>query len=76
MIAIDYDPNNLAELHPMTYAMIEHCWRKDLKVLMSKTPEQLIRYRSKKIREVGHVNENNAKVQDLFGIFSKVFSRN
>lgn len=35
MIAIDYDPNNLAELHPMTYAMIEHCWRKDLRVLIT-----------------------------------------
>ncbi len=35
MIAIDYDPNNLAELHPMTYAIIEHCWRKELKVLVT-----------------------------------------
>ena len=35
MIAIDYDPNNLAELHPMTYAMIEHCWRKDLRLIIT-----------------------------------------
>ncbi len=35
MLAIDYDPNNLAELHPMTYAMVEHCWRKDLKILFT-----------------------------------------
>ncbi len=48
---------------------------KDLKKLMGRSPEQLIRYRSKKIREIGHVNENNEKAQDLFGIFSKVFSR-
>ncbi|MEA2030318.1 MAG: hypothetical protein U9N55_01820 [candidate division Zixibacteria bacterium] len=34
-IAIDYDPNNLAELHPMTYAIVEHCWRKKLKVIFS-----------------------------------------
>ncbi len=34
-IAIDYDPNNLAELHPMTYAIVEHCWRKNLKVIFS-----------------------------------------
>lgn len=47
----------------------------DLKVLSSKTPDQLIRYRSKKIREIGHVNENNDKVQDLFNIFKKLFNR-
>ncbi len=35
MVAIDYDPNNLAELHPMAYAVIEHCWRKNLKVIMT-----------------------------------------
>jgi len=35
MIAIDYDPNNLAELHPMTFAIIEQCWRKNLKVLIT-----------------------------------------
>ena len=34
-VAIDYDPNNLAELHPMTYAVVEHCWRKELKVIFS-----------------------------------------
>lgn len=35
MIAIDYDPNNLAELHPMTYAIVEHCWRKKVKTIFS-----------------------------------------
>ena len=35
LIAIDYDPNNLAELHPMAYAMIEHCWRKKLKTVFT-----------------------------------------
>lgn len=34
-IAVDYDPNNLAELHPMTYAMVEHCWRNNVKVLFT-----------------------------------------
>ncbi|MEW5995231.1 MAG: hypothetical protein AB1744_12690, partial [Candidatus Zixiibacteriota bacterium] len=34
-IAIDYDPNALAELHPMTYAVMEHCFRKNLKVLIT-----------------------------------------
>lgn len=66
-----------AQINPaFTAGEIKKTILKDLKVLMAKTPEQLIRYRSKKIREVGHVNENNAKSQDLFGIFSKVFSRN
>ncbi len=34
-IAIDYDPNALAELHPMCYAMMEHCFRKNLKVIIT-----------------------------------------
>jgi len=48
---------------------------RDLKTLVSKSPNQLVRYRSKKIREIGHVNENNASAQDLFGIFKKIFNR-
>jgi hypothetical protein len=35
MIAIDYDPNNMAELHPMSFAIIEQCWRKNLKVIIT-----------------------------------------
>jgi hypothetical protein len=35
MLAIDYDPNNMAELHPMAYVIIEQCWRKNLKVLIT-----------------------------------------
>jgi len=35
LMAIDYDPNNLAELHPMTYAMVEHCWRKKLRIIFT-----------------------------------------
>jgi len=54
---------------------IKHTIMKDLKILMAKSPDQLVRYRAKKIREIGHVNENNAGSQDLFGIFSKVFNR-
>ncbi|MFH1374583.1 MAG: hypothetical protein ABII79_12385 [bacterium] len=34
-IAIDYDPNALAELHPMCYALMEHCFRKNLKVIIT-----------------------------------------
>jgi len=34
-LAIDYDPNSMAELHPMTYAIVEDCWRRDLKVIMT-----------------------------------------
>lgn len=34
-VAIDYDPNNLAELHPMTYALVEHAWRKNLRIIFT-----------------------------------------
>jgi hypothetical protein len=30
-ISIDYDPASLAELHPMTYAILDQCFRKGLK---------------------------------------------
>ena len=35
LIAIDYDPNNLAELHPMTYAVTEHCWRRKVRTIFT-----------------------------------------
>lgn len=35
MIPIDYDPGSLAELHPMTYAIVEQCWRKNLKIIFT-----------------------------------------
>jgi hypothetical protein len=35
MMAMDYDPGSLAEMHPMTYALMELCWRKHLKVLIT-----------------------------------------
>ncbi len=34
-IAIDYDPSSQAELHPMTYALAEQCFRKNLKVIFT-----------------------------------------
>ncbi len=34
-VPLDYDPSTVAELHPMTYAIVEHCFRKRLKVLMT-----------------------------------------
>lgn len=45
----------------------------NITTLSTKKPEQLIRYRAKKIREVGHFNENPDRNQDLFSIFSKVW---
>ena len=33
LIAFDYDPNALAELHPMSYAIIEHCQRRKVQVI-------------------------------------------
>ncbi len=35
LVAIDYDPNNLAELHPMTYVLVEHAWRRNVKVIFT-----------------------------------------
>jgi hypothetical protein len=35
LIAIDYDPSSQAELHPMTYALMEQCFRKHVKVIIT-----------------------------------------
>jgi hypothetical protein len=32
-LGVDYDPSNQAELHPMAYAVMEHCFRKKLKII-------------------------------------------
>jgi len=34
-MAIDYDPNALAEMHPMAYAIVEQALNKDLKVIIT-----------------------------------------
>ena len=34
-LAFDYAPNNMAELHPMSYAIVEHCWRKKIKTVFT-----------------------------------------
>ncbi len=34
LISIDYDASSMPELQPMLVAILEHCFRKDLKVLM------------------------------------------
>ena len=34
-VAIDYDPSSQAELHPMTYAVMEHCFRKGYRVIVT-----------------------------------------
>ncbi len=34
-LPLDYDPGSMAELHPMTWVIVEQCWRKKLKVLMT-----------------------------------------
>jgi hypothetical protein len=34
-VAVDYDPNSLAELHPMTYTIVEHAWRKKLRIIFT-----------------------------------------
>jgi hypothetical protein len=33
LLALDYDPSSLAELHPMSRAILLHCYRQDVKVV-------------------------------------------
>ena len=34
-LAIDYDPQTMAELHPMTFAIMRQCFNKDVKLIIS-----------------------------------------
>lgn len=34
-MSIDYDPGSMAEMHPMTYAILEQAFKKDLKVIIT-----------------------------------------
>ena len=34
-VGIDYDPASLAELHPMAYAILDQCFRKDIKPVVA-----------------------------------------
>ncbi len=34
-LSIDYDPNSLAELHPMTYAIMEHAFRRGVRIVIT-----------------------------------------
>jgi len=57
-----------------TANMIKELILSNIAVLKKKKPESLIRYRSRKIREIGQFTENAGKEQDLFGLFSRLFS--
>jgi len=35
LLAMDYDPSTLAELHPMTYTVLKQCFEKKVKVLIT-----------------------------------------
>ncbi len=57
-----------------TANMIKELILSNIEVLSKKKPDSLIRYRSRKIREIGQFTENAGKEQDLFSLFSRLFS--
>ncbi|MDC7224824.1 MAG: acetyl-CoA carboxylase carboxyltransferase subunit alpha [Spirochaetales bacterium] len=57
-----------------TAEMIKELIMTNIGVLSKKKPESLIRYRSRKIREIGQFTETAGKEQDLFGLFSRLFN--
>ncbi|MDC7220249.1 MAG: acetyl-CoA carboxylase carboxyltransferase subunit alpha [Spirochaetales bacterium] len=57
-----------------TAEMIKELILTNTAVLSKKKPESLIRYRSRKIREIGQFTESAGKEQDLFGLFSRLFN--
>ncbi|MBD3331279.1 hypothetical protein GF356_00390 [candidate division GN15 bacterium] len=52
LLAIDYDPNSMAELHPMTYALVEHAWRKDLKIIFTSLSQNAPGMADQAIRDI------------------------
>jgi len=57
-----------------TADMMKELILSNIAVLRKKKPESLIRYRSRKIREVGHFTESAREEQDLFKLFTRLFS--
>ncbi|MDZ4722827.1 MAG: hypothetical protein SGI97_02815 [candidate division Zixibacteria bacterium] len=51
-IAIDYDPNAQAELHPMTYAVVEHALRREVKLIFSSLSQNGPGMTSQAIRDI------------------------
>lgn len=58
-----------------TADMIKELILSNIAVLGKKKPESLIRYRSRKIREIGQFTETARKEQDLFSLFSRLFNQ-
>lgn len=56
-----------------TADMMKELILSNIAVLGKKKPGSLIRYRSRKIREIGQFTETASKDQDLFGLFSRLF---
>ncbi len=52
-VAIDYDPNSLAEMHPMTYSIVEHAFRKKLKVIFTSLSQNGPGMADQAIRDIG-----------------------
>lgn len=52
-IAIDYDPSSQAELHPMTYALSEQCFRKGIKVIYTALSQNGPGMADQAIRDIG-----------------------
>jgi len=68
LIAIDYDPNNLAELHPMTYALVEQCWRRRIKIIFTALSQNGPGMAEQAIRDIS----DSMKVDKTYnGIFYK-----
>ncbi|MCF7953845.1 MAG: acetyl-CoA carboxylase carboxyltransferase subunit alpha [Spirochaetales bacterium] len=64
-------PGGAHENPEETAKHIKEVIKQDLGVLCSKQPEQLVRYRLKKIRSIGHFDEQKGWWKELFSIFSK-----
>ncbi|MCP4705468.1 MAG: hypothetical protein GY865_12775, partial [candidate division Zixibacteria bacterium] len=52
-VAIDYDPNSLAEMHPMTFSIVEHAFRKKLKILFTSLSQNGPGMADRAIRDIG-----------------------
>ena len=66
-------PGGVQNNAAFTADMMKELILSNIAVLGKKKPESLVRYRSRKIREIGQFTESAGKDQDLFSLFSRLF---
>jgi hypothetical protein len=67
LLAMDYDPSTLAELHPMTYTVLKQCFEKKVKVLVTALHQNGPGMADQAIRETIELHRLNTGEEIVYG---------